>query len=1412
MYIPMPDGRMASFRVWESSIQEPALEAKFPEIRTFAGQGIDDPYATIRFDYTPRGFHAQVLTPGNTYYIDPYAVGNTTDYISYFRRDNPKSSVFHCDVSECGNTNRLLNVAAPCRGTDLRTYRLAVACTGEYAQAPGIAAGTNPAILHAAIVTTVNRVVGVYELELAIRMVLVANNNIIEYLNAATDPFNGNNNANTLINESQSVITTNIGTANFDIGHTFSTGGGGLAGLGVVCNNTQKGRGITGSPSPTGDAYDIDYVAHEMGHQFGGNHPMNGCGASPNSTKYEPGSGTTIMAYAGICGGQDIQPNSDPTFHAISFDEISNYLTGTGGSCGVLTPTGNTLPVIDALTNNNLSIPPSTPFTLTGSATDANGDALTYCWEEWDLGSPGAGWNAGLTGAAGNTIPLFKSRLPKTNGSRTFPDIAVILAGFPANPPAAMGGLKGEVLSPVARPMKFKLTVRDNRAAGGGVASSGTDGCQSASIFQVNVVGTSPFTVAAPNGGELWAGGSTQTVTWNVVGTNAAPVNVANVKISLSTDGGLTYPTVVLASTANDGTESITVPSLPTTTTTCRIKVEAIGNIFFDISNSNFTIDVPPAGFTFSNPAAGNITCGTSTSANVTLATTAFGGFSTPINLTATGNPGGTTVSFAPNPLAPGNSTVVTLSNTNTLTPGTYNITVTGTAGTSVQTQTVSYIVAPGTAPAITSQPVNNTVCAGETANFSVAATGSGLSYQWQVSTDGGTTYTNIAGATSTTFSIASAASTQNGYLYHVIVSALCGSSTSNAATLTVNAAPGIATQPADATVCAGSNNTFAVTGSGGGLNYQWQISTDGGTTFTNIAGANSASYTLSGITIAQNGYQYHVIVTGACPGSVTSNNVTLTVGNAPSITAQPADLTACEGTAANFSVTASGSGLSYQWQVSTDGGGTYTDISGATSATYSVTAATTLNGYRYRVIVTSASCATPSTSNAAILTVNALPAITTQPASATLCAGSSVTFTAAATGTAIAYQWQLSTDGGTTFTDIAGATSATYSIAATSASQNGYQYHVVVSGTCSPAATSANATLNVVSPASVTTQPTNTAVCDGANASFSVTGASASIYQWQVSTNGGTSYTNIAGATSATLSLSAVTTASNGNLYQVLLSNSTCTSPVTSTAAALTVNALPNVTAQASETNVCTGTPVTLSATGASTYSWNPGSLNGATVVVNPSVVNPSIPNTITYTVTGTDANGCVSNADVDVTANPLPTVTLTATPANTSLLPGRSVTLRATVTPSAGFTFVWRKNGVIIPNTTDSLVVTVEDVGAYTVEAADAGGFCNRTSDELIVRDSITNTIFIWPNPNDGNFTVSYYNYIRNVNQSRNNSITIFDVRGARIYNKTYTVNQGYNLMKVNLRGVAAGPYIVVLRDGYGNKIAAERIFVQP
>lgn len=1341
MELPMPDGKMARFHVWESSIQEAGLEAKFPDMKTFAGQGIDDPYATIRFDYTPSGFHAQVLTINGSYYIDPYARGEVNNYISYFRTDFRKTGTFLCEVPENPSTNNLVTEAS-CRGTDLRTYRLAVACTGEYAQAPGIAAGANPATLHAAILTSVNRVVGVYEKEVSVRMILVANNNLVEYLDAATDPFTGNSNANTLINESQTVIDANIGTANYDIGHTFSTGGGGLAQLRSPCG-TSKARGITGSSSPTGDAYDIDYVAHEMGHQFGGNHSFNGqtgncSGGNRNgTTAYEPGSGTTIQAYAGICGTDNIQPNSDPYFHAISFDEISNFvITGNGNTCGVSTPTGNNVPIIDPLPNNGLSIPVNTPFTLTGSATDPDGDAISYNWEQWDLGPQGA-WNSGATST---TAPNFKSRVPKSTGSRTFPDIAVILAGYPANPSATMAGLKGETLPTVARPMKFRLTVRDNRAGGGGLASSGNGGCQNSAVYQINAVSTSsPFAVSSPNGGESFPGGTSQTFTWDVVGTDQAPFNVTNVKISLSTDGGLTYPTVITASTPNDGSELLTMPAV--VTTTARIKVEAIGNIFFDISNANFTITVAPNGFVFDSPAPViSAACPAAATLQTTLTASYTGTFSTPINLTSSVTPTtpvAPTVTLTPATLQTGTlSTNVAITNANLLSAGSYTVTVTGTAGAIIVTRNITFTINATGGPVIATQPLPQTLCAGGNATFTVAATGT---YQWQVSTVAVPAFTNIGGATSATLNVNGVTTAQSGNQYRCVVSNQCGSTNSNAVALTVNTPPVVTTNPQSITLCVGSNNTFTVAATGTALTYQWQVSTTAIPAFTDIPTATSASYTINGITAGMNANQYRCVVSGTCTPSATSNAASLTVVTAVTITSNPTNATVCDAGNTSFTVAGSGSGIIYQWQVNSGAGfvnlSNTAPYSGTTSATLVITGVTpAMSGYQYRAQLSNATCTTPGVSNAATLTVNTLPAISTNPVSATICVGSNNTFSVTASGTGVTYQWQVSTTAVPAFTDIPAATAASYTASNVTATMNGNQYRCVVSGTCPPPVNSAAATLTVISPVVITTQPINTQLCSGSNTSFTVAATSSQTisYQWQVSTAAVPAFTNIPGATAATLALNAVPAISNGNQYRVLLSNTTCTAPVTSATATLTVRQLP--------------------------------------------------------------------------------TVGLSAAPL-LALLPGQTTLL--TATPSAQtvgtLTTSWFKDGAAIVNTGNTRTVNIENTGTYrvTIQEVFTGGLtCSNQSPDVVITATVSNKLFIFPSPNNGQFTVSYYN---NAGTSTTRSVTIYDNRGSRVSVKTFTVTGPYTLLSMDLRTAQKGLYYVVVGDAAGKKLAEGKVVIQ-
>ena len=578
---PTPGGKLERFAVVESPVMEPGLSAKFPLIRSYRGQGVDDPTATARFDLTETGFHAQVIGAGRYDYIDPYAAGDRVHYISYRRSDHSRTASedrpFRCELlgPEPDRAKAGPGTAqVPPVGGKLRTYRLAVAATAEYTAA---VCSPNPAAVPcgiSAVVTSINRVNGIYERELAVRLVLVANDDLVVYSNTFTDPYT-NGSGGVMLSENQSNLDSVIGPANYDVGHVFSTGGGGVAALGVVCSSGNKAKGVTGRPIPVGDAFDVDYVAHELGHQFGALHSFNGtssaCGGGnrTGSSAYEPGSGSTIMAYAGICAAENLQPNSDPYFHTRSFDEITGFLASGGDACDVETATGNTAPSVSA--GSNFTIPTSTPFTLTATASDAEGDALTYGWEEFDLGGA-APPNEDSVGPR----PIFRSFNPTASPSRTFPKLADVLAGS--------FGTSFESLPSITRTMTFRVTARDNRAGGGGVNWAST---------QLSVVSTAgPFTITAPNTAVTWPALSTQTVTWNVAGTAAAPVNAANVAIQLSTDGGATFPLTLAASVPNSGSTDVTMPDV--FTITARVRVQAVDNVFFDISNANFTISGGP--------------------------------------------------------------------------------------------------------------------------------------------------------------------------------------------------------------------------------------------------------------------------------------------------------------------------------------------------------------------------------------------------------------------------------------------------------------------------------------------------------------------------------------------------------------------------------------------------------------------------------------------------------------------------------------------------------------------------------------------------------------------------------------------------------------------------------------------------
>ncbi len=659
--IPMPDGSLQEFHVVEAPVMHPDLAARYPYIRSFAGWSKADGTAYLRCGYTQNGFHAMVLSAQHsTVYIDQYRKGDDRHYISYFKKDYANPHQFECLVDEAmanppqgGKQSAIANpqsmVVGDCQH---RGYSLALACTGEYAAFHG---GTKPLVM-AAYNVAIARINGIYEREMAVTLTMIANTDLLIFLNAGSDPYT-NDDGFSMLDENQTTCNNIIGNANYDMGHVFSTGGGGVAQLASVCNNNGKARGVTGLPSPIGDPFYVDYVAHEMGHQFGGNHTQNNDCNRVSATCMEPGSGSTIMGYAGICA-PDVQNHSDDYFHAINLDEIHSHLLGGGNGCATTTSSGNNAPVV-TLPVSSYNIPKSTPFVLTAQGVDANtADVLTYCWEQMD--NQVATMPPVSTSTNG---PAFRSLSPTTSPSRYFPNLAAIIAGTTPT---------WEVLPSVSRNMTFRCTLRDNHAGAG---------CTDEADLVLNVTGSAgPFVVTNPNTAAItWTGGSMATVTWNVAGTNQPPIATSQVEILLSADGGNTYPYTLLATTSNDGTETVLVPNIATTQ--ARVMIKAKNNVYFDISNQNFKIEmaVVPS-FTLTSTADTATAC-QSGQASYTYDVAQLAGFNQAVNFTVNGLPAGATANFTPNDIAPPATVVLTVGNLTGVAPGTYPFTVTAMGG-----------------------------------------------------------------------------------------------------------------------------------------------------------------------------------------------------------------------------------------------------------------------------------------------------------------------------------------------------------------------------------------------------------------------------------------------------------------------------------------------------------------------------------------------------------------------------------------------------------------------------------------------------------------------------------------------------------------------------------------------------------
>jgi hypothetical protein len=1066
--LPNANGVIERFQVWEASNFEPSLQARFPEIRAYSGRSLDDPGAMLKISISPQGIQTMVFrNNGNpNEYIEPYSQDHTV--YAVFKSQRAKGALpWVCSTPDemlaVGLNNRVNAAGRPeSNAGQLKTMRLAQSCNGEYSNFFGATSAAQVALVLAAFNATLTRCNGCYEKDLAIHLNLIPTTTAVIYYDPATDPYTTLGAWN---GQLQTALTANIGEANYDIGHMFgASGGGGNAGcIGCVCVDGQKGRGIT-SPAdgiPQGDNFDIDYVAHEVGHQMGGNHTFSMSNEGFGVNK-EVGSGITIMGYAGITA-QDVAPHSIDIFHEASIQQIQVNMAGK--TCPITTSlTGiNATPVVAALTN--YTIPPSTPFALTGSATDADaGDVLTYCWEQND---DGAGQTAGNSVARENkpSGPNWLSFSPTTSPTRLMPRLSTILAGSNITGPLPGGdaGANIEALSNVSRSLNFRLTARDNRPYNG--TAIGQTNFQDMTV-SVDATNYTAFLVTSQNAAVSYAGGTTQTVTWSVGNTTAAPISMANVKISWSTDNGTTFTTLI-ASTANDGTETFTVPSI--VTTQARIKVEAIGNIFFDINNALITVTLPVNGYTFGTPTNGSAACPAAGPINSTLPVTFQGTYTGPVTVAyLSGAPAGTTVTVTPSSFTANGTATVALTGTGALAPGTYNVTVQGTgpAPGTTQNAVVSFTVNPGSGPTITGQPANATVCSGNNASFTVTATGT---YQWQVSTVAVPAFTNIGGATAATLTLTGVTPAMSGNQYRCVVTGQCGSTNSNAATLTVNVAPAVTTNPTSQAVCSGSAVSFTAAGTGTPApTFQWQVSTLAVPAFTNIGGATSATYTIASAALADNGNQYRCVLTNSC-GSVNTTAATLTVNSSITVSTNPVDQTVCEATNVSFSTAAAGSGLTYQWQVSV-AAGPYNNVtnggvySGATSTTLLITGVPpSLNGNRYRCVISNGVC-TPGISTGALLTVNTFPAINTQPANVTICEGAGATFSVGATtGVGVlSYQWQVSTDGGTTYGNIAGATTSSFAQASVPVGQNGYRFRVIVTAGCgSVTSTAAVLTVN---------------------------------------------------------------------------------------------------------------------------------------------------------------------------------------------------------------------------------------------------------------------------------------------------------------------------------------------------------------
>ena len=664
--LPTAEGELRAFRVWESPIMAPELTERYPEIRTYAGEAVDDPTLRVRMGVGYQGFHAFIRdAQGRIQSVRTYADGQREYYVVYRQSDLPRELLFQNGVP-CGTEEdelsaeeweRLLEKAQ--HGVQersnnpalVKTYRTAIAAKGEYSQFHG---GTKASVL-AAINTALNYIVNIQEPDFGVRLVLIPNNDAIIFLDPNTDPYSGET-VGDWMNQNPGAINPIIGIDAYDIGHVFAryiTGNqAGVAG-GRACNSFGKARGAS-SASNTNTEYFFRVAAHELGHQMSASHTWSNCPGAEQQlfqgTAFEPGSGSTIMSYAGACGGSNVQGDADSYFHLASIIQVRNFVTqDEGATCGGEIDVNNRRPSVSILSPRNVVIPIQTPFRLSAQGTDPDGDPLRYCWEQFDTGP-----STPLGQPTGNA-PMFRSFPPTVSPTRFLPRLQTV-----ANNALSIT----EVIPNYSRSFTFRVSVRD------GKGSQAWDEIR----FSANENG-GPFRVDYPNAnGIVWTQGEDQVVEWDVANTDKPPFNCRRVNIRMSTDGGLSFPITLATDVPNNGRHCIRVPNI--NSTSVRILVEAADNLFFDMSNANLRIQAPDAPtFTLCAPTLYDTVCLPAQHSS-TISTRAIGNFTTPITLAALNLPAGATATFTPNPVLPGQDATLQITFPPTQPEGTFTITI----------------------------------------------------------------------------------------------------------------------------------------------------------------------------------------------------------------------------------------------------------------------------------------------------------------------------------------------------------------------------------------------------------------------------------------------------------------------------------------------------------------------------------------------------------------------------------------------------------------------------------------------------------------------------------------------------------------------------------------------------------------